>query len=682
MDHASSGTDLHCASCSTVATVNNGKYAWSKVIAAAMLGLILMLIPMFFPNYFPALVTATQLPFLRGQIFWLVIAAICLGVMIYSGGRFYTQGLKELLHGRFSMNILIALGTSAAWIYSVIVVICPTLVPEASRYLYFDTSVWILAFITLGQRLEEITKGKASLAIQSLLHLQPKTATVIRDQQEQVLPLAAIRRGDLIRVKTGEQIPVDGIVTDGFSEINESMLTGEPMPVPKQVGSLVYAGTINQMGSFVFRAESVGETTVLAKITHAVNRAQAIKPKIGRLVDRVVQIFVPIVILVAIITALAWSLFAPEPKLPFVLTTSIAVLLIACPCALGMATPISLVAGIGQAALRGILVRNGDALEKTCNVTHVLLDKTGTITKGVPLIAKVIALKNFSEEKIMQMLYSLEKLCEHPLAKAVIHYVETQPQKLKALDVKAFEMFGGKGLHGKIGRDEIYVGTARWFKDLGITINTADFNYLGTLIYIAVNGELVGVVVVADQIRSDSVEAVQQLHQLGLKVFMVTGDNHKNATEIGEKVGVDRVVAEVFPRDKQKLIQELQNAGYKIAMVGDGINDAPALAQAYVSLAMSSGSDIAIETADMTLLHHSLKGVADAIWVSKKTMQNIRQNLWGAMLYNSLGIPLAAGVLYPFFHILLSPIVASVAMALSSLSVVLNALRLRLYRRN
>ena len=612
-----------------------------------------------------------------GQNFWIGTGIITLLVMIYAGGHFYTGALRAIMHGNTNMDTLIALGTGTAWAYSMTIAVEPNLVMAEARHFYFEAAILIIAFINLGQALEARGRGKTSEAIEKLIGLAPKTTCLIRKGEEVIVPIETLQVGDIIRIKPGEKIPVDGEVTEGNSTVDESMLTGEPLPISKQAGDTVTGGTVNGSGSFLFKAERTGSNTVLAHIVDMVQRAQSSKPAIGRMVDGVTAIFVPTVVTIAAVTFVIWYIFGPSINYAFV--AAVTVLIIACPCALGLATPMSLMVGIGKAAEFGILIRNGEALERTGSINTVVLDKTGTITSGKPKVSEIIA---DNEEESLMLAASLEQHSEHPLAAAVLDAAETRAIKLIA--VSDFNAHIGLGISGTIDGDTILLGSDSLMHHHNIEISEKmhkTFNNMSesakTTLFLAKNGQSIAIIAISDPIKEDSAEAVQQLHDLGLDVIMLTGDNLHTAKAVAKQAGIKQFVAGVSPQEKLEQIQQLQAQGKQVAMVGDGINDAAALAQADVGIAMGGGTDIAIESADISLMHGSLKGVTRAINISHATIRNIKQNLFGAFIYNSLGIPVAAGVLFPFYAILLNPVIAGAAMAASSVTVVSNANRLR-----
>ncbi|MDO6441615.1 heavy metal translocating P-type ATPase [Marinobacter sp. 2_MG-2023] len=614
---------------------------------------------------------------------WLVLGLITLAVMAGTGGHFYTGAWKAFRHHNANMDTLIALGTGTAWLYSITVVSTPDALPEMARHVYFEASAMIIGLINLGQALELRAKGKTSEAVRRLLDLRAKTARVIREGQEQDLPVEDVRKGDHIRVRPGENLPVDGRVVEGSTRIDESMLTGEPMPVSKAVDDEVSAGTLNTHGSIVYEATRVGSETALAQIIHLVKKAQGSKPAIGRLADKISSVFVPSVMLIAVAAALVWYNVGPEPAVVHMMVAATTVLIIACPCALGLATPMSVMVGVGKAAEYGALIRQGDALQTAGKLDLVILDKTGTITEGHPAVTSLHAMSG-DEQTLLALAAGLEQHSEHPLAEAIGN--KAKEQSAEPLKVTDFEALNGKGVAGRFEGDIIRLGNRRWLEAEGISLagladaEKAITEQAGTPLFLARGTELLGVMGVADAIKADSEAAIQRLHDAGIRVMMVTGDIDATARAIATKTGIDDYRAEVLPEDKADVINEMRGKGYTVAMVGDGINDAPALAAADVGFAIGTGTDVAIESAAITLMRGSLHGVPDAIEISRATVKNIHQNLFGAFVYNSLGIPIAAGLLYPVWGILMSPILAGAAMSLSSVTVVTNANRLRLFK--
>lgn len=613
----------------------------------------------------------------ESQSFWIGVGIITLGIMAFTGGHYYSGAIRSIRYGNTNMDTLIALGTGTAWAYSMFIALFPDLIMASAHHFYFEAAVMIIAFINLGQALEARGRGKTSEAIRKLIGLAPKQACLVRDGVDSIVPIETLRPGDIIRIKPGEKIPVDGEVIEGSSTIDESMLTGEALPVQKQSGDRVTSGTVNGTGSFLFHASHTGSDTMLAHIIDMVQRAQTSKPEIGRIVDRVTAIFVPAVITIAVVTFIIW--YALGPNIDYAFVTAVTVLIIACPCALGLATPMSIMVGIGKAAEYGILIRNGEALERAGSIDTVVLDKTGTITAGTSKVTDIIA---DDPDRLLQLAATLESNSEHPLAEAIM--VAAKEKNIKLLKATGFHSDTGQGISAKIDGHSVLLGNSGLMQTHHISISAEleeKFNKLAenakTSLFLSKNGSILGIIAISDPIKTDSVDVIERMHALGLKVIMLTGDNLHTAKAIADQTGVDEFIAGVSPQDKHDKIAELQKEGKRVAMVGDGINDAAALAQADVGIAMGSGTDIAIESSDITLIHGSLAGVIRAITISRATIQNIKQNLFGAFIYNSLGIPVAAGLLFPLFGILLNPIMASAAMAASSVTVVTNANRLR-----
>lgn len=618
------------------------------------------------------------------QIGWLVIGVLTLAVLVFPGRHFFVGAWKSIRNRTATMDTLIALGTGTAWVYSMLVAAFPHFFPEQARHVYFEASAMIIGLINLGLALEIKARGRTSQAIKRLIGLQVKTARVIRNGNETDIPLALVQVNDLVRVRPGEKIPVDGVVSEGHSSIDESMLTGEPMPVEKSVGAEVAAGTLNKTGTLVFTATRVGKDTALARIIDMVKRAQSSKPAIGRLADAIASVFVPAVMLIAVASAVAWFIFGPQPALSFALVSATTVLIIACPCALGLATPMSIMVGVGKAAENGILIRNGDALQTAAKLDIMVLDKTGTITQGTPRVTAIHVTGNADENVVLQLAASLEAGSEHALAQALTD--AAQEKKLPLLPAENFTAVPGQGVRGNVNRKNLLLGNRKLMQENSISLHTheARAQQLAaqgqTPVFFAVDNALAAIIAIADPVKSDSVAAIQRLQRHGMRVIMLTGDNAVTAKAIADQVGITEFFAEVLPQHKADKVKELQADGAIVGMTGDGINDAPALAQADVGFAIGTGTDVAIESADITLMRGSLHGIADAIAVSQATLRNIRQNLLGAFIYNVAGIPIAAGVLYPFTGLLLNPVLAGAAMALSSVTVVSNANRLRWFK--
>ncbi len=615
---------------------------------------------------------------------WIILFILTTPVMVFAGSRFFTAAWKALRHWAADMNSLIAVGTGSAYLYSVAATFFPVLFPAGLRHVYYDTAAVIITLILFGRVLEARAKGKTSQAIRRLIGLQPKTARVLKEGQERDIPITEVQVGDQIVVKPGEKIPVDGIVQNGRSAVDESMITGESIPVEKNPGDQVIGATLNQTGSFTFQASRVGGQTLLAQIVKLVQDAQGSKAPIQRLADVIAGYFVPAVIGIAMVTFVVWIIWGPPPQLTFALVAFITVLIIACPCALGLATPTSIMVGTGRGAELGILIRNAQALETAHRVTAVLFDKTGTVSEGKPVVTDIIPAPGFSEQKVLQIAASLEKNSEHPLGNAIVN--SARDRQIPFLPTGDFEAIPGQGITGTIAGEPVIIGNRKILETFQLStenmesVSTELANHGKTPMFVGVKGEIAGVLGVADPLKPDAVQAIQQLKNMGLMVQMITGDHHYTAQAIAGQLGVDKFYAEVLPDQKAGYVQKLQREGHRVAMVGDGINDAPALAQADVGIALGTGTDIAMESSDITLMGGNLSAVATALDLSRATLRNIRQNLFGSFFYNMLGIPVAAGILYPFSGILLNPMIAAAAMAASSVTVVSNALRLRRFQ--
>lgn len=648
-----------------------------KTVIALGCGGLLMMIGMYSPP------PGTEWDVMRAV--WLLMAAVTGAIMYYAGWHYFTGAYQSLKTRAATMDTLIALGTGTAWLYSTVIVLFPALVPEIARHVYFEAAVIIIGMVNLGQALEQRARGRTSQAIRRLLDLQQKTARIVRDGEEIDIPIGSVVKGDLLRVRPGEQVAVDGIVTEGQTNIDESMLTGEPVPVSKTSGDEVSAGTLNKTGSVLYRATRVGADTALARIIKMVRQAQNSKPPIGKLADSIAAVFVPVVMLIAFVAALIWFSIGPEPRAVYAIVTAVTVLIIACPCALGLATPMSVMVGIGKAAEAGVLIRNGEALQTASQLTTMVLDKTGTITSGQPKVIQIDAVGNHTHNELLLLAASLESGSEHPLAQAFLD--AAKQQELDIIAVESFEALSGQGVRGQIDGNHLLLGNQKLMELGGVplskqSLNTSDnmTEKAWTPVFLASNQQLIAIFSVADPVKPESASAIKRLQADGLKVVMLTGDNRHTAEAVARQVGIDEVRAEVLPEDKKNQVAALQQQGECVGMVGDGINDAPALALANVGFAIGTGTDVAIESADITLMRGSLHGVADAIDISTATMRNIRQNLLGAFIYNSAGIPVAAGVLFPLTGMLLNPIIAGTAMAFSSVTVVSNANRLRFFQ--
>ena len=607
-------------------------------------------------------------------------------VVLWAGWPLLVRGWQSIVNRHANMFTLIALGVGAAYVFSVAGTLIPDAFPDGFRMhgtveTYFDTSSVIVVLVLLGQVLELRARGRTSLALRDLLRLAPRTARAIRHGREIDVPVAAVVVGDILRVRPGERVPVDGVVIEGRSAVDESMVTGEPIPVEKEPGSRVTGGTVNGTGSFLMRAERVGSDTLLAQIVRMVGEAQRTRAPIQRLADRVSAYFVPAVVVIAIVAFIAWSLWGPSPRLALGLLTAIAVLIIACPCALGLATPMAIMVGTGRGAGAGVLIRNAEALERLERVDTLVVDKTGTLTEGRPKLVSIKSLPPYSDGDVLRVAAALEQASEHPLAAAIVSAARDRGITIPA--PANFESITGRGVRGVVDGRRVLVGSAGFLADARVPIDALaeEANVRRaegqTVMLVAVDGKPAGLLGVADPIKPSTPEALRALHEDGLRILMVTGDSHVTADAVAKKLGLDDVIAEVLPDQKQDVVRQLQSQGRVVAMAGDGINDAPALAQADVGIAMGTGTDVAIESAGITLVRGDLPGIVRARTLSRATMKNIRQNLFLAFIYNAVGVPVAAGVLYPFTGWLISPIWASAAMTFSSVSVILNALRLR-----
>ncbi len=646
-----------------------------KAGAAGILGCALMILSM-----------SQQLPSRQHhtfQLIWLSIAISALITMIYSGATIFRNAIKTCLNLHATMDTLIATGTLSAWLYSFIIVLFPHVLPtNGPPHLYFESALIIIALVNFGASLEMKAKEKTTEAIEQIINLQATTASVVTGTNEIQTPIEEVKRYDIIHVRPGEKIPLDGIIIEGATHIDESMLTGEPIPNYKSINDEILGGTINQTGSVLYQVTRIGEDTALAQIIHFVQQAQNSKPPIARFADKIAAYFVPTVMSIAIITALLWLCLSPKNAIEFSFICAMNVLIIACPCALGLATPISIMIAIGRAARHGILIQNSTALQQASTLTTIVLDKTGTITQGKPHVTQIIPIGKWQPQHILQLAASLEKNSEHPLASAIV--AAAKSKEIELLPCSDFQSFPGLGVSALISDQSISLGNAQFMEQQQVNRQAisrfmAECNLQNhhAPLLLACNKMITGILIVADPVKEDSAQAIAQLKSLGLEVIMLTGDNRVTAHAVGAAVGIDKVIAEVLPQDKAHEIKLLQQQGKLVGMVGDGINDAPALTQAHLGFALSSGTDVAMACADIILLRSSLTTVIDTIHISTATMKNIKQNLFAALIYNAMSIPIAAGILYPFFGILLNPMIAGAAMVLSSLSVIVNANRLQ-----
>lgn len=609
---------------------------------------------------------------------WLAIGVVTLAVMVFAGGHFYRSAWKSLLNRTATMDTLVALGTGAAWLYSMSVNLWPQWFPMEARHLYYEASAMIIGLINLGHMLEARARQRSSKALERLLDLTPPTARVVSESGEKTVPLAEVQPGMTLRLTTGDRVPVDGDITQGDAWLDEAMLTGEPVPQQKSAGDAVHAGTVVTDGSVLFRASRTGSQTTLSRIIRMVRQAQSSKPEIGQMADKISAIFVPVVVAIALLSGAVWYVFGPAPQIVYTLVITTTVLIIACPCALGLATPMSIISGVGRAAEFGVLVRDADALQRASEIDTLVFDKTGTLTEGKPQVVAVKTLGEMSERDVLRLAAALEQGSSHPLARAILEKAadEVLPE------VNDFRTLRGLGVSGRVDGRAVLLGNQALLNEQQIATQELETQMAeqaaqgATPVLLAVDGHAVAMFAIRDPLREDSVEALTRLHNAGYRLVMLTGDNPVTANAIAKEAGIDEVIAGVLPDGKAEAIKKLQQEGRKVAMVGDGINDAPALAQAEVGIAMGGGSDVAIETAAITLMRHSLMGVADALAISRATLRNMKQNLLGAFVYNSLGIPVAAGILWPLTGTLLDPVVAGAAMALSSITVVSNANRL------
>ncbi len=609
-------------------------------------------------------------------------------VVLWGGWPFFVRGWQSVVSWNLNMFTLIGLGVAVAWSYSVVALLFPGIFPPNMLHeggtvpVYFEAAAVITALVLLGQVLELRARSRTNAAIKLLLGLAPKTARIVRaDDTEDDIPLEQVMPGDILRIRPGEKVPVDGVVTDGSSAVDESMVTGEPIPVEKAAGESLIGATVNGTGSLLMRAEKVGSETLLAQIVHMVSEAQRSRAPIQKLADIVAGWFVPAVVLIAVLTLIVWGFFGPEPRLAHAMINAVAVLIIACPCALGLATPVSIMVGTGKGASLGVLIKSAEALEIMEKVDMLVVDKTGTLTEGRPQLVSVLSGEGFGEDEVLHLAASLERASEHPLAEAIVRGAGEKGISLAPTD--RFESVTGQGVRGNIDGRAVALGNLTLMETLSIDPGELPAEAESgraqgqTVMFVAIDGKSAGLIGVADPIKSSTPQAIRDLHAEGVKVVMLTGDNYTTAQAVADKLGIDRVEAEVLPDQKAEIVRKLQAEGHTVAMAGDGINDAPALAQSHVGIAMGTGTDVAMESAGVTLVKGDLRGIVRARRLSRATMRNIRQNLFFAFIYNSLGVPVAAGVLYPVFGLLLSPILAAAAMSFSSVSVITNALRLK-----
>ncbi len=652
---------------------------WVSAVLALPVFLVAMLsdlAPQLLPDF--ASMTALQ---------WLEFA-LATPVVVWCGWPIFQRGWASVVNRSLNMFSLIALGVGVAWTYSVVAMLLPGIFPPAMRSMgdtvpvYFEAAAVIMALVLLGQVMELRARSQTSAAIKLLLGLAPKTARIVRaDGNEEDIPLEHVQPNDVLRVRPGEKVPVDGVVLEGTSSLDESMVTGESIPVEKTTGARLIGATVNGTGSLLMRAERVGADTLLAQIVHMVSEAQRSRAPIQRLADVAASYFVPAVIGVALVTLVVWGIWGPEPRLAHAVVNAVAVLIIACPCALGLATPMSIMVGTGRGATAGVLIKNAEALETMEKVNTLVVDKTGTLTEGKPKLVSVIPLAGFDESEVLALSASLERASEHPLAAAIVNGAQEKGVALRT--VSDFRSITGKGVLGTVDGCTVALGNLKLFAELNI--DAVDLSARAealrndgqTVMLLAYDGEAMGMIGVADPVKASTPDAIRALHEEGIRIIMLTGDNRTTAEAVAKKLGIDQIEAEVLPEQKSAIVKQLQAQGRVVAMAGDGINDAPALAQAQVGIAMGTGTDVAMESAGVTLMKGDLSGIVRALRLSRSTMKNIRQNLFFAFIYNVLGIPIAAGVLYPFFGLLLSPIIAAAAMSFSSVSVISNALRLR-----
>ena len=629
-----------------------------------------------------AFIPQSLLPFIQ--------LALATPVVLWTGGVFFIKGWQSLVHRSLNMFTLIALGVGAAYGYSTVAALFPQIFPESLKKmgkidLYFEAAAVITVLIILGQLLEAKARSQTGQAIKALLGLAAKNAHRILNGIEEEIPIDSVQKGDVLRVRPGEKIPLDGIIIEGKSSIDESMISGEPMPVEKNAGDRVIGATVNQTGTFLMKTEKIGAETLLSQIVHMVAEAQRSRAPIQKLADTISGYFVPVVVLISVLTFIIWANWGPEPKLAYAVVNAIAVLIIACPCALGLATPMSIMVGVGRGAQAGILIKNAESIERSEKITHVLTDKTGTLTEGKPKVTVCVPNQDWDEQRLAGMAASIEQSSEHPLARAIIDYAKEKNVKIES--VQDFESVTGGGIKAKLNGQKIILGKQKFLEEekVGIPedlkIKSIQLQAKAqTVVWVAVEQKVAGILGISDPIKKTTPQAIEVLHKMGIKVVMLTGDNRKTAEVIAKELNIDECQAELEPKSKQEIVKKFKAQGAVVMMAGDGINDAPALAQAEVGVAMGTGTDVAIESAGITLVKGDLNGIVKALKLSRAVMSNIRQNLFFAFIYNALGIPVAAGILYPFFGLLLNPMIAGAAMSFSSVSVIANALRLSRFR--
>jgi Cu+-exporting ATPase len=648
------------------------------------LGLTIPVLILAMGKYIPALNLPSLIPMAVSKWLELILST---PVVLWAGGMFFERGWRSIVNRQLNMFTLIAMGVGVAYLYSLVGVVFPGIFPDSFKEggevaLYFEAAAVITVLVLLGQMLEAKARNQTGQAIRGLLGLAAKTAHRVRDGKEEEVPVDEIGIGDVLRVRPGEKVPIDGLIIEGKSTLDESMITGEPMPAEKSVNDTVIGATVNQTGSFLMRTEKVGADTLLSQIVHMVADAQRSRAPIQKLADTVAGYFVPTVILTATIAFIIWAVWGPAPAMAYAIVNAVSVLIIACPCALGLATPMSIMVGVGKGAQSGILIKNAEAIERAEKVNCLLTDKTGTLTAGKPRVTSSIPASGLDEQQLLLMAASLEQNSEHPLARAIVD--EANEKRLELKPVDDFESITGGGVSGKIGGRKALIGKEKFIAETGIPIPSELSNKARelqekaqTVVWVVSGGSVAGILGISDPIKKTTPGAIKALHDLGLKVIMATGDNRKTADAVARELAIDEVRAELNPKDKNEIIKQLRKEKYVVAMAGDGINDAPALAEADVGIAMGTGTDVAMQSAGITLVKGDLVGIIKAIALSRAVMRNIRQNLFFAFVYNAFGVPIAAGILYPFFGILLSPMIAGAAMAFSSLSVISNALRLR-----